>query len=107
MTQQPNRRKPSWIEWPVTSVLLVQFITYLFSIFGNPIQAGIEMNQRVSVMQAQFTAHAQADTLFKQLIVTKFMENAADHALLKNDIQEIKQAVIRPGYTGFKTIRAS
>jgi hypothetical protein len=93
---QPNHRKPYWTELLVTSVLAVQFITYLFSIFGNPIKAGFELGRKVENMSTQFSQHCIADTAFHYLVLTKFAENSSDLIAIKKDITEIKIAIIRP-----------
>ncbi len=80
----------------VTSVLLLQFMTYIFGIFGNPIKAGFELGRKVESLQLQLTNHCISDSSWKQLINLRFDVNASDHAVIKYDMQQIKKAVIRP-----------
>jgi len=80
----------------VTVVLLLQFITYLFGIFGNPIKAGFDFGRKVENLQTQFTSHCYMDSSWKQTMNLRFEANAADHNAIKHDIQLIKKAVIKP-----------
>lgn len=87
MTIKENRRKiPSKSELLVTAVLAIQFFTYLFTIFGNPIKAGFEIGRKVENLQTQFMYHCQNDSTFRYMVNTRFDANAADHLEFKSYI---------------------
>jgi hypothetical protein len=91
-----TERKMTRTEILVMSVLMLQFLTYLFGIFGNPIKAGFELGRKVEILQNQFVDHCHADTLFRAVIMSNFESNAQDHATLKLDMLQVKEAVLRP-----------
>jgi hypothetical protein len=71
-------------------------MTYLFGIFGNPIKGAFEIGRKVEDLQNKFGAHCVIDSSWRCEIISKFDANAADHASLKLDMLQVKEAVLRP-----------
>jgi hypothetical protein len=77
-------------EMLVLIVLSVQFISFIFNIFGNPIKAGFDLGRKVEAMDVKFEKQNEIDTLFRSAIMSKIAENTASILILRSDIQDIK-----------------
>jgi hypothetical protein len=83
---QENRRMVTLTEKIVIAVLTLEFLTYLFGIFGNPIKAGFELGQHVERLQTDFTYHVHTDSMFRVFSLDQLNVNAQDHAEFKKEL---------------------